>query len=165
MEPPSSVTGDALQTARDTVLAQVTVDTSITGVRGQYAEYRKESGVAVDSDTETYFRCTLTVDTDRWRGVPFIVEAGKALNNKAADVTIHFKDSTTLHMEDIKSSTGMDAYEHVFLDAIMGNMSSFVSMTGALEQWRIAVDMQGHIATTPLHIYPVGSSAENISKI
>ena len=48
-------------------------------VRGQYAGYRDEHGVAPDSDTETYVALRTEIDSWRWAGVPWIIRAGKAL--------------------------------------------------------------------------------------
>ncbi len=33
----------------------------------------------------------LYVDNERWRGVPFILKAGKATNERKADIRIQFK--------------------------------------------------------------------------
>lgn len=60
-------------------------------VRGQYEGYGEETGVARNSRTETYFRLTAFVDTDRWRGVPFHLESGKALGESRAEITVFFK--------------------------------------------------------------------------
>ena len=46
-------------------------------MRGQYAGYRDEDGVARDSDVETYAAVRLHVDSWRWAGVPFYLRAGK----------------------------------------------------------------------------------------
>ncbi|CAG9932055.1 conserved protein of unknown function [Candidatus Nitrotoga arctica] len=39
-------------------------------VRGQYAGYRKEPGVAKGSDVETFSALRLFIDSWRWEGVP-----------------------------------------------------------------------------------------------
>ncbi|BAU49759.1 glucose-6-phosphate 1-dehydrogenase [Sulfurifustis variabilis] len=60
-------------------------------VRGQYAGYRAESGVAKDSDVETYSALKLCIDSWRWQGVPWYLRAGKRLAYTAAEVLVELK--------------------------------------------------------------------------
>ncbi len=60
-------------------------------LRGQYSGYKNEDGVAQNSKTETYFKIKVFLDSERWSGVPFILESGKALSEKKAEINIHFK--------------------------------------------------------------------------
>lgn len=70
-------------------------------VRGQYEAgvfndhtvkgYREESGVAPDSTTETYVAMKLSVDTPRWKGVPFYLRAGKRMPKKFTEISLHYK--------------------------------------------------------------------------
>ena len=60
-------------------------------VRGQFRDYRKEPGVAADSQVETYAALRLHVDTWRWAGVPFYIRAGKCLAVTATEVTVVLK--------------------------------------------------------------------------
>jgi glucose-6-phosphate 1-dehydrogenase len=48
-------------------------------VRGQFNGYRKENGVAPDSQVETFAALRLNVNSWRWKGVPFFIRAGKSL--------------------------------------------------------------------------------------
>lgn len=48
-------------------------------VRGQFRGYRDEKGVAADSQVETFAAMKLTVNSDRWQGVPFYLRVGKNL--------------------------------------------------------------------------------------
>ena len=48
-------------------------------VRGQFAGYRDEEGVASDSTVETFAAVRLHVDSWRWDGVPFFIRAGKRM--------------------------------------------------------------------------------------
>ena len=59
-------------------------------VRGQYAGYRDEPGVARDSDTETLVALEAAVDNDRWRGVPFFLRTGKRMAQGRTVVTLQF---------------------------------------------------------------------------
>src|SRR2546425_1699557 len=52
-------------------------------VRGQYAGYRDESGVARDSDVETFCGVRLCIDSWRWGGGPGVLRSGKWLPQTA----------------------------------------------------------------------------------
>ena len=60
-------------------------------VRGQYAGYRKEPGVAKDSDVETFCALRLFIDSWRWQGVPWYLRSGKCLAETAAEVLVELK--------------------------------------------------------------------------
>src|SRR5664280_345634 len=60
-------------------------------VRGQYAGYRKEPGVAKDSDVETFCAMRLFIDSWRWEGVPWYLRSGKCLAATAAEVLVELK--------------------------------------------------------------------------
>ena len=64
-------------------------------VRGQYEGYMQEKGIAPDSQTETYFRLETYLNTPRWKGVPFFLEAGKALAETRAEIDVYFKNPQT----------------------------------------------------------------------
>jgi len=57
-------------------------------VRGQFAGYRSEPGVAADSPVETYAALALQIDSWRWSGVPFYLRAGKCLPVTATEVVV-----------------------------------------------------------------------------
>jgi glucose-6-phosphate 1-dehydrogenase len=48
-------------------------------VRGQFAGYRNEPGVARDSQVETFCAVRLRIDSWRWAGVPVCIRTGKRL--------------------------------------------------------------------------------------
>jgi glucose-6-phosphate 1-dehydrogenase len=60
-------------------------------VRGQYAGYRREPGVAKSSEVETFCALRLFVDSWRWQGVPWYLRSGKCLANTAAEVLVELK--------------------------------------------------------------------------
>ena len=60
-------------------------------VRGQYDDYRKEAGVAPDSDVETFCALRLFIDSWRWEGVPWYLRSGKFLAETAAEVIVQLK--------------------------------------------------------------------------
>jgi glucose-6-phosphate 1-dehydrogenase len=60
-------------------------------VRGQFVGYRKEPGVAEDSDVETYACLRLSIDSWRWAGVPWYLRSGKMLATHVTEVVITLK--------------------------------------------------------------------------
>jgi glucose-6-phosphate 1-dehydrogenase len=60
-------------------------------VRGQYAGYRKEKGVARRSEVETFCALRLFIDSWRWEGVPWYLRSGKYLAETAAEVIVELK--------------------------------------------------------------------------
>jgi glucose-6-phosphate 1-dehydrogenase len=65
-------------------------------VRGQFRDYRKEKGVAPNSQMETFAALRLEVNTWRWKGVPFYIRAGKCLPITCSEVTARFRLPPTL---------------------------------------------------------------------
>jgi len=57
-------------------------------VRGQFRGYRKEKGVAADSQVETFVALRLYIDTWRWAGVPFYIRTGKCLPLTSCEVVV-----------------------------------------------------------------------------
>ncbi len=60
-------------------------------VRGQCRMYRAEKDVAPASTVETYAAVRLAIDSPRWKGVPFLIRAGKYLAETACEVRVTFK--------------------------------------------------------------------------
>jgi glucose-6-phosphate 1-dehydrogenase len=92
MEPPTSMTADDLQTARESVLAAFRPLDPDEAVFGQYDGYRDLDEVADDSVTDTFAAVRLWVDTDRWRDVPFLLRSGKQLAGSKQLVTLIMKE-------------------------------------------------------------------------
>ena len=69
-------------------------------VRGQYAGYRQEEGVAKDSDVETFCVPRLHIDSRRWAGVPWYLRSGKCLAESAAEVIVQLKPPPQRLFED-----------------------------------------------------------------
>ncbi|MEM8606077.1 MAG: glucose-6-phosphate dehydrogenase [Myxococcota bacterium] len=90
MEPPISEEPDALRDERVKALRAVQTLTPSDVVRGQYAGYRDEPGVAEGSDTETFAAVRLEIDSWRWAGVPWVIRAGKALASTVTEAVVEF---------------------------------------------------------------------------
>jgi glucose-6-phosphate 1-dehydrogenase len=94
MEPPARLEADTLRDEKVKVLHALRP--CFRSVRGQYAGYRDESGVAPDSQTATYAALELFVDNWRWQGVPFYLRSGKRLATKTTEIAVQFKSAPHL---------------------------------------------------------------------
>ena len=79
-------------------------------VRGQYAGYRKEPGVAKDSDVETFCTLRLFIDSWRWQGVPWYLRSGKCLAETAAEVLVELKPPPQRLFADSATANGRGNY-------------------------------------------------------
>lgn len=57
-----------------------------------HAGYLDDEKVPDTSITPTYASARLKIDNDRWRGVPFIISAGKGLDSRSTEVRIQFRE-------------------------------------------------------------------------
>jgi glucose-6-phosphate 1-dehydrogenase len=92
MEPPASLSPEDLAQAREDVIGCFRPLTAEDVVLGQFEGYRDIDGVPDDSRTETFVAARLWVDTDRWRGVPFLLRTGKQLAASRQVVSLVFRD-------------------------------------------------------------------------
>ena len=79
-------------------------------VRGQYTGYRKEPGVAKDSDVETFCALRLYIDSWRWEGVPWYLRSGKCLAATAAEVLVELKPPPQRLFDDSAPVSGRANY-------------------------------------------------------
>jgi len=79
-------------------------------VRGQYAGYRREPGVARGSDVETFCALRLFIDSWRWQGVPWYLRSGKCLAASATEVVVRFKAPPQRLFEDSAPPVGETNY-------------------------------------------------------
>ncbi|MET0695587.1 MAG: glucose-6-phosphate dehydrogenase [Propionibacteriaceae bacterium] len=91
MDPPESFDAEALQAARESVIAHFRPLSPREVVLGQYASYLDTEGIPKDSTTDTFVAARLWIDSDRWQGVPFLLRTGKKLATKAQRVSLIFK--------------------------------------------------------------------------
>jgi glucose-6-phosphate 1-dehydrogenase len=91
MEPPASKEYGAVYGEKDKVFRAMRPVTADDVVRGQYAGYRREPGVAKNSDVETFCAMRLFIDSWRWAGVPWYLRSGKCLAATAAEVLVELK--------------------------------------------------------------------------
>jgi len=79
-------------------------------VRGQYAGYRKEPGVAKNSDVETFCALRLYIDSWRWQGVPWYLRSGKCMAATAAEVLVELKPPPQSLFDDSQPRNGRANY-------------------------------------------------------
>jgi glucose-6-phosphate 1-dehydrogenase len=105
MEPPTSISPDAVRDAKLQVLRSLKRFTPTTLaqniVRGQYRSgyidgqpvpgYRDEPGAPQYSKTETFVAMKAEIDTWRWAGVPFYLRTGKRMADRLAEIVVRFK--------------------------------------------------------------------------
>jgi glucose-6-phosphate 1-dehydrogenase len=95
MEAPARYAADTLRNEKLKVLDAVSIyppdEAAQRVVCGQYRGYRGERGVAADSRTPTFAAAELAIDNWRWKGVPFFLRSGKALDQRLSEVVIQFR--------------------------------------------------------------------------
>jgi glucose-6-phosphate 1-dehydrogenase len=110
MEPPAYQGYGAVHSEKAKVLQAMRPLRPEDMVRGQYAGYRKEPGVAPDSDVETFCALRLTIDSWRWAGVPWYLRSGKCLATTAAEVLVELKPPPQRLFDDSAPVTGRANY-------------------------------------------------------
>src|SRR5579862_9320663 len=110
MEPPAGRDFGAVHTEKAKVLQAMRPLKPGDLVRGQYAGYRKEPGVAKDSDVETFCALRLFIDSWRWAGVPWYLRSGKYLPVTATEVLVELKVPPQRLFGDSASATGRANY-------------------------------------------------------
>ena len=92
MEPPTSLEPAAIAREKNKVFRSMQPISPSDVVRGQYAGYTEEPGVAGDSETETFVALKCYVDNWRWAGVPFYLRTGKRMAEGARIISIAFRE-------------------------------------------------------------------------
>ncbi|SDJ18831.1 glucose-6-phosphate 1-dehydrogenase [Frankineae bacterium MT45] len=88
MEPPASLDAADLQSAREGIINKFRPIEPSDVVLGQYEGYLQTEGVKENSRTETFVAAKLWIDSDRWRGVPFLLRTGKQLARSEQRVSL-----------------------------------------------------------------------------
>ena len=91
MECPAAKDHEAQRDERGRLLKTVRALGPSDVVRGQFRGYRREPGVAPDSQVETFAAVRFHIDNERWKGVPFYVRVGKCLPVTVTEVLVRFK--------------------------------------------------------------------------
>jgi len=101
MEAPVDFSADAVRDAKSAVLAAVRPIQPEDAVRGRYgagkigvdkvSAYSDAEDVDPKGTTETYVALKATIDTPRWKDVPFYLRTGKALAARDTEIVVTFK--------------------------------------------------------------------------
>ena len=98
MEAPTTVEGPkagrAIRDAKVAILNAIPPIKLEDTVLGQYEGYADDPTIEnKDTNTPTYALVRMWINTPRWHGVPIILKAGKALDERKAEMRIQFKDA------------------------------------------------------------------------
>jgi glucose-6-phosphate 1-dehydrogenase len=110
MEPPTHRGFGAIHGATADILMAMRPLRPADVVGGQYVGYRREPGVARDSDVETFCALRLFIDSWRWEGVPWFLRSGKCLPETAAEVIVQLKPPPQRLFEDSAPPVGRANY-------------------------------------------------------
>ncbi|KAI9448211.1 glucose-6-P dehydrogenase [Lactarius indigo] len=98
MEQPVSFAAEDVRDEKVKVLRSITPIAREDTLLGQYVSangkpgYLDDDTVPPNSTCPTFAATTLWIHNPRWEGVPFILKAGKAMNEAKVEVRIQFKD-------------------------------------------------------------------------
>ncbi|KAI8884462.1 glucose-6-phosphate dehydrogenase [Backusella circina FSU 941] len=99
MERPISTDAEAIRDEKVKVLKCIPAIASNDALLGQYVAAKGKPGYLEDetiknkgSLTPTFAALVLWIQNERWEGVPFILKAGKALNEAKVEVRIQFRN-------------------------------------------------------------------------
>ncbi|NLB55992.1 MAG: glucose-6-phosphate dehydrogenase, partial [Lentisphaerae bacterium] len=101
MEPPKELNPDEIKKEKARLIKCIEPVTPNEILNGQYTRptepglnhnaYREEHLVPPDSRTCTYAAASLTINNERWKDVPVIMSAGKALDTNCTEIRIFFR--------------------------------------------------------------------------
>jgi glucose-6-phosphate 1-dehydrogenase len=91
MEPPAGPDSESVRDEKVKVLKAIPTLTPRDVVRGQFAGYRNEKGVAPNSQVETFAAVRLEIRSWRWQGVPVCIRAGKCLPVTCTEVVVRLR--------------------------------------------------------------------------
>ncbi len=91
MEAPVAINAKAVNDAQLALFEAIRPLGAADVLRGQCRAYLDEKDVAPNSTVETYAAVRLSIDSPRWKGVPFLIRAGKYLPVTVCEVIVTFK--------------------------------------------------------------------------
>jgi glucose-6-phosphate 1-dehydrogenase len=115
MEPPTALEPRAISEEKNKVFRSMLPVDPANVVRGQYVGYRKNDGVARDSDTETFIALKVGIDNWRWAGVPVYLRTGKQMAEGIRVISIAFKEAPR-SMFPPGSGVGSQGPDHLTFD-------------------------------------------------
>jgi|SRR5215831_11885015 len=154
-------------------------------VRGQFRGYRNENGVDASSTVETFAAIRMCVNSERWRGVPFYIRAGKRLPVSATEIRVELNrpgnyvrfrlsPDVVISLGAMAKAPGesmagepvelvarefegdaMSPYERLIADAIRGDSMLFVREDEVEAAWTVVQPVLDN--ATPVHEYDPGT--------
>ncbi|WEW59951.1 Glucose-6-phosphate 1-dehydrogenase [Emydomyces testavorans] len=109
MERPVSFSAEDIRDEKVRVLRGIDPIEPKNVIIGQYGKsldgskpaYKEDDTVPKDSRCATFCAMVAYIKNERWDGVPFILKAGKALNEQKTEIRIQFRDVTSGIFKDI----------------------------------------------------------------
>jgi glucose-6-phosphate 1-dehydrogenase len=109
MEPPVSMSAEDVRDEKVKLLRAIFPIAPEDMITGQYGAdpkgkepgYLEDKTVPKDSVTPTFACAVLHINNQRWKGVPFILKCGKALNERKAEIRIQFQRPKVESFKDI----------------------------------------------------------------
>lgn len=97
MEPPAGDDGDSIRNSKTEILNNIDPIHPDEVLLGQYDGYSDDPTIEnKETNCPTYAAVRCWIHTPRWEGVPFVMQAGKALDEKLCEVRVRFKAPKTL---------------------------------------------------------------------
>src|SRR5262249_25951539 len=97
MEPPAGTDSESIRDEKVKVLKEIPPLKKADVVRGQFRGYRKEKGVAPDSEVETFVALHLEMRSWRWQGVPVYIRSGKCLPGTCTEVFVQLRQPPAVY--------------------------------------------------------------------
>jgi glucose-6-phosphate 1-dehydrogenase len=162
MEPPPSMTADAVRDEKVKVLKSIRWLTPecipTSAVRAQYAPgtirrnpvkgYRDEPDVAKDSHTPTFAAARFHIDNWRWQGVPFYLRSGKRLGKRVSEIAVQFHEPPHLMFG------GADGHEPLQPNTLVMRVqpNEGISLSFEVKVPGAAVAMTQHVEVAPVEM-------------
>jgi glucose-6-phosphate 1-dehydrogenase len=99
MEPPAGADSESIRDEKVKVLKCIPPLDPRSVVRGQFRGYRDERGVVPGTNTETFAALRLDINSWRWKGVPFLIRAGKSLPVTCTEVLVRFRQPPAIYSD------------------------------------------------------------------
>ena len=99
MEPPVRSDSESIRDEKVKVLRAIPPIEENNLVRGQFRGYRKEKGVAPNSEVETFVALRLEIRSWRWQGVPVYIRAGKCLPVTCTEAFVRLRPPPAVYSE------------------------------------------------------------------
>jgi glucose-6-phosphate 1-dehydrogenase len=96
MEPPPGFDAELLRDEKVKVLKGIAPLRPEDVMRGQFIGYRDEPGVRPGSVIETFAALKLSINSWRWKDVPFYIRAGKRLPTTATEVVVKLRQAPAI---------------------------------------------------------------------